>query len=554
MRRKSITIALCVLLSFAGIGYFVGYNTSHGPTQQQHQVFGHGGSGNLPPTKEEKHEEEHKEGPQVYVAQAGVGGETGASCATAHSVAWFNEESHWGTGKPIAPGTTVDLCGTITSVLNTQKNGSSGNPIVLYFTSGAKIAMGGSGCPSSGCINVAGNSEYITINGGSDGKIENTNRGTAKEKSEAATTGIQANGCKHCTIENLEIANLYVAEKGDTAGNTEIRGLAIREGTPEYVTITHDTFTNMGWAVNVEMEPTSNHIEVVHNVFTHLTHGFTPTANFNGGNVGPVVFAYNRFYGNLNWEDGETDTNHADAVHCFSQPGKHAHYTGLYIYDNWMTMEGENITSAVFLEGGLESEGGRTPCADKTSNIWVFNNVGNLTSTAKRVGNGILGLYSGEPHVYNNTLIGASSSTEETCYATNSAATEEEFKNNALSTCSTLIAAETARFASEGLNYNLYANGGSRAFQCNSSEYAFAEFSKWQSCTGQDTNAVSSSNAKLNLTETSGIFGKPETGSPALGVGTNLTSLCKETPEEALCKNINGESRPSTGAWNIGAY
>jgi hypothetical protein len=62
------------------------------------------------------------------------------------------------------------------------------------------------------------------------------------------------------------------------------------------------------------------------------------------------------------------------------------------------------------------------------------------------------------------------------------------------------------------------------------------------------------SNAKLNLKEAVGELGRPESGSEAIGHGTNLTSLCSETPEESLCKNIEGVGRPSTGAWNIGAY
>ena len=430
--------------------------------------------------------------------------------------------------------------------------------MTILFTAGAKIAKGGAGCPGSGCLNIANESAYITIDGGSDGVIENTDSGTGKE-SPSTTTGIQANGCKHCAIENLEIANLYVAKKGDEKDNTEIRGIFIREGSPEYVTVSHDVFHDMGWAVNIEASESTSHIYVEHDTFYHLTHGFTPTAAFNGGNIGPVVFAHNHWYGNLNWEDGNSsngtgpDTNHSDGVHCYSADGRGytPHYNGLYIYDNYVEMEGEDNTAPIFLEGG--SGDGSTPCADKTSNIWVYDNV--FSSTDTELGDGLLGAYSGEPHIYNNTLIGSG---EGACEVLNDhVSAEMRYKDNVITSCKYLIEAEKERFAPNGLEYNLYANGGSEPFVClnpNKHEYGMANFGKWQECMEDDKHSITASSAKLDLQEAVGAQGKPEAGSPALDAGANLTSLCPSTPEEALCKNINGEARPSTGAWNIGAY
>jgi hypothetical protein len=499
-------------------------------------------------------------GSQIYVAQNGAGSQNGeGSCSNAHPLSWLNRESDWGSdaGK-VAPGTTVDLCGTFSEPVETKGNGSSGKPVTILFTAGAKIAKGGAGCPGSGCLNIANESAYITIDGGSDGVIENTDSGTGKE-SPSTTTGIQANGCKHCAIENLEIANLYVAKKGDEKDNTEIRGIFIREGSPEYVTVSHDVFHDMGWAVNIEASESTSHIYVEHDTFYHLTHGFTPTAAFNGGNIGPVVFAHNHWYGNLNWEDGNPsngtgpDTNHSDGVHCYSADGRGytPHYNGLYIYDNYVEMEGEDNTAPIFLEGG--SGDGSTPCADKTSNIWVYDNV--FSSTDTELGDGLLGAYSGEPHIYNNTLIGSG---EGACEVLNDhVSAEMRYKDNVITSCKYLIEAEKERFAPNGLEYNLYANGGSEPFVClnpNKHEYGMANFGKWQECMEDDKHSITASSAKLDLQEAVGAQGKPEAGSPALDAGANLTSLCPSTPEEALCKNINGEARPSTGAWNIGAY
>jgi uncharacterized lipoprotein len=506
-------------------------------------------------------------GPQVYVSQTGAGAQSGeGGCSQAHSLRWFNEEGHWGSGRSVAPGTTVDLCGTFTEPVETKGSGTSGKPVTILFTAGAKIAMSGAGCPGSGCINVYGNSEYVTIDGGTDGQIENTERGYAREKDEGpVTTGIEANGCRHCRFENLDIGPMYVAEKGDVVGNTEIRGIKIRPegGRTEYITVANNYLHDMGWSVNIEAEETTNHIYVEHNTFYHLTHGFTPGGSFNGGDIGPVVFAYNHFYGDGNWEDGEHDTNHVDGVHCFAGYGDYPHYNdepgkGLYIYDNYITTEGHNVTAPVFLEGSNN----HTVCGDKTSDMWVFNNV--LTGTSCC---GLLTGDSGEEHVFNNTLIGASSS-EEGCEAVNSdtedgrelADQDYRFKNDVVTTCKTLMDAEKQLLAPNGLGYNLWANAGSanEALVCRDPErhgYYFDEFSEWKSCLEQgEEHSITAGSAKLNLTEEVGLLGKPEGGSEAIGHGENLSSLCSETPEEALCKNIDGEARPATGAWDIGAY
>ncbi len=511
-------------------------------------------------------------GSQVYVSQSGAGGEAGTSCVAAHRLRWLDEESHWGSGSSqVGPGTVVHLCGTLTEPVETKGSGSAGNPIEVRFEAGAKIAMGGSGCPGSGCINVGDAPEYVTINGGVDGQIENTERSYAREKEEGpVTTGIEANGCRHCNFENLEVGPLYDTEKGDVVGNTEIRGIKIRPegGNVEYVTVAHDYFHDQGWSVNIEADPSTNHIYVEHDVFYRLTHGFTPGASFNGGDIGPVVFAHNDFYGNINWEDGEHDTNHVDGVHCFAGYGDYPHYNsepgkGLYIYDNYFTMEGHNAEAPVFLEGANN----HTVCGDKTSPLWVFDNV--ITGTTA---NGLITDGSGEPRIFNNTFIGTTTEKEACVEITSDTESGRElaiqnvrFKNNVASTCATLIDGQKQLLASSGFAYNLWANGSAggalecRTEQGNAGEhgalYSLAEFSTWKSCMEQgEEHSITTSSAKLDLTEDEGVLGKPEAGSQAIGHGANLTSLCAETPEEALCKGIDGEERPSTGAWNIGAY
>jgi hypothetical protein len=517
-------------------------------------------------------------GPQLFVSQSGRSGGTGKSCASARSLAWLNAAGDWasGVGK-VRPGVTVDLCGTFTQAVETQGSGEAGEPITIRFTSGSKIAVAGDGCPEYGCINVKNGSEYVTVTSvaGYKGQIENTERSYEKEHGEGpGTRGIKAYGCKHCNIENLDIGPLYVAEKGDVVGNTEIQGITIDdEGVePAYDTIKNNYLHDMGWAVNVQNGANSGHIHVEYNTFYHLTHGLALGAKLAGASsISEETFAHNRFYGNKNWEDGEAGTNHVDGVHCFAEEAHLAHYTGLYIYDNYITTEGANTTGPIFLEGS----NGHTPCSDRTSNIWIFNNV--LTGNTCC---GLAGAFTGEVHTYDNTMIGEGTSSEygrrEICETWNSDTKEgrpltvqnRSFKNNVVTSCEDLISAERFLAAPDGVEHNLWANasGGNEVFACQHGEVesgaedkeAFGPdgFSSWMTCMEQpETESRYVSSAKLKLTgEAQAPLGEPENGSEAVGHGEDLTSLCSQTPEEALCRNIAGEARPTTGAWNIGAY
>ena len=83
----------------------------------------------------------------VYLAQTAQGGNTGADCADAKAVSYFNSSSNWvatGSGILIGAGTTIYLCsggGEITTSLNFQGNGSSASPVVLDCNSGSNATM-----------------------------------------------------------------------------------------------------------------------------------------------------------------------------------------------------------------------------------------------------------------------------------------------------------------------------------------------------------------------------------------------------------------------------
>jgi hypothetical protein len=499
-------------------------------------------------------------GQGIYIAQAGAGAQSGEdSCSNAHPLSWLESASNWGSGSgKVAPGTTVNLCGTLTEPIVAHGSGESGKPITLEFAPSARIAM--PKCPTSGCIDTNGE-RYLTIRGTGEsqrGLIEDTNQGTGKEEGHITDylVGIYAEGCEGCTFEYLNVENLYV--KTSTADPTEAASIeGIRFGGSN-ITIAHDTFNNVGWALYSNWVANNGPVHIEHNVFTRVGHGFASTSAFRSAQtiVGPIIFAHNEIYDQKPW-DSTNGVNHQDGLHCFrsADSGTVApHYDGFYIYDNRIGPEtGIYMNSSFYLEGTTGPA-----CADGSSKLWVFDNV-TVRNEDPVNGGGQGGLYmgTGEDRAYNNTFIGPEDAEAGgVCVAVQNVSENDRFKNNIVTRCGKLIEGGKSYFAAEGLNHNLYAGGDGNNFICGGEQQSALSY--WRSCTGQDTEGTKdeSSNAKIKMSQRE-EDGKLESGSAAEGAGVNLTSECETLPTEvatACEENILGEPRPKTGAWNIGAY
>ena len=136
--------------------------------------------------------------------------------------------------------------------------------------------------------------------------------------------------------------------------------------------------------------------------------------------------------------------------------------------------------------------------------------------------------------LYNNTFAGPGAGhyggNQQACvYAS------VDFVNNAVGGCYSFFEP-----GSGSLDYNAYANGsGTTCFPTDNAPSRVCDFAYWQShASGKDAHSVFASSAAV--------------GSNAIGVGSNLTSLCTGdlTP---LCSDINGNPRPTSGPWNAGA-
>jgi hypothetical protein len=498
----------------------------------------------------------------IYIAQNAGGANTGADCADAHAASWFNSSSNWGSGGgQIGPGTTVHLCGTFTSQMNGQGSGSSGSPITVLFESGGQISV--PFCPSNGCMNFNGLS-WITIDGGTacgpgtscnsslsgTGSITNTANGTGMAN-HLPSQAIYCLSCNHVEIRNLLIQNLYVhtSVNDSTVDQTQVNCVFVSGSN---ISVHDSTMHDAGWCL-IDSFQKGDATVSFYNIDVHnIDHGYVLSGPASSISAGPFYFYNNHIYGFSNWDTTSNDYHH-DGIHCFS--GSSSGQTisgGWYVYNNTFGAHGyssgANINSFIYIEGSTGP-----PCANNSSSIYLFNNIFLIDhySTA-----GHMGLFSGKPVAYNNTLISTDSNSSGTCW-TNSGAYggigTATMQNNAIGNCFIVVSYTPGSWVSGSSNNNIYGytsgNTGSD-FYCNGQ----TSFSGWKSCIGGAGDASSSAQSSINVSTTTGM---PNSGSPVIGAGTNLHSLCSGQPNPglgALCLDAAGVARPSSGAWDVGAY
>lgn len=476
----------------------------------------------------------------IYVAEHARGKGRGKSCGNARGVAWFNNPANWQRGAGhIRPGVIVRLCGVISSRLAAYGSGRVGAPITVYWEPGATLSSPDWG--GQAAFETNGHS-YLTLDGGVDGSIQATAEGSGLADQGVASMGIAALGCSGCTFERLTIENLYRHTVASDTSVDQTMDNAIRFS-GSHVTIAGNTIHDVGWALVADWASGDADASIHGNNIYNTDHAFTSGSGFPGGSIGPIYFYGNHLHDYANW-DTPNDSYHHDGIHCFTADNGAgpSHYTGFYIYDNvFGGSTGANITAQIFVEGGAEG----TPCADSTSQIWIFNNV---ASVSRDVYNGIFGVFSGSPHVLNNTLIGPDTGGGGVAFFSSNSISSEDFRNNVITTANELMAVSSqVSFASGAPDDNVYANGGNNAFVCGSSFYSFGQFSSWRQCVGGDWHSRRVSNVRL------GAEGAPQRGSAALHAGVNLTPMCTGHLA-ALCRNILGQPRPIRGRWNAGAY
>lgn len=538
----------------------------------------------------------------VYVSQSGGAFSGGSACngQSTISLATANTSSSWGSGSTqIGPGTTVYLCGTLTPAsgavgLNIQGSGTNGSPITIIMDTGAIIEAPYLGnadlydfecSPASSC--TAGIEDYgynyIILDGGTNGIIQSTANGTSLANQQPSC-GIYAHG-DHIIIRNFTIQALYI-NGGANTGATDVNGwnsadirvdggstnVAIYNNTlnSAHIGISTDTASTTGPAncpspigtIGVTTPssvpaPSGNWGICIYN--NNLSdHGWQ---DINGGQGTINVFSNQEgdigsLPGWLNWQF-PTSEYHQDG---FFFVGDATYVLTTYFYNNYSHGDLGNSSSTGHVYCASTDAGGSS---NSGCDLIAFNNIIVQTGSSQwpndaencqdfAVDLTDNSLVSGIT-LYNNTMIGAAFSIE--LYTSGGApgggAIPFVIENNIMipsvpgtaggyfinsSNGGTVMSGVTA----SGNDYYNPRSGG--AWTYNSTLYS--SLSTWQSACSCDTTGTITSNPNLNANYT------PPSGSSAIGIGTNLTSL----DLTALDSDAAGNARPSTGAWTAGAY
>jgi len=248
----------------------------------------------------------------VYIAQSSAGAGNGSSCASAAPVSFFNNSSNWGSGSnQIGPGTTVHLCGVITTGLAVQASGTSGNQITIFFEPGAKLSQPAS---TSYLLSVA-NKSFITINGGINGVMENTANGTGLAN-QASTIAVQASGAHDISVENVTCQNLYVHTLASDNTSLGPDGCYYANGTSGNVIIHDMVMHDVRWAVTITASNGASNFQFFNNEEYNMDHGLAMAEEANGVAISNFSFHDNHIHDFANW-DSTGNSYHHDGLHIY---------------------------------------------------------------------------------------------------------------------------------------------------------------------------------------------------------------------------------------------
>jgi hypothetical protein len=450
----------------------------------------------------------------IYIAQNASGGSNGADCADARAASWFNSSANWGNAG-IGPGTTVHLCGTISSPLTIQGSGNSSGPITVLFESGAIMSAPNWG---EGTAAITGTGiNYITIDGGANGIIQATSNGT-ELASKVDDTGINLYQCSNCVIRNLTVANMYVHtytpsdENGQNSGGIYVAG-------GNNVSVYNNTIHDAKWCLSYSFPTGSSYSTVaLHgNTAYNCDHGVSLQSGGNGAN--------NTIYDGYLWDDS-ANYNHHDAIHTWAvQSG--TSISGLMIYDNYIHGNwGFGLNSFIFMEsnsGGTEN------------NSLAFNNLLVDATTLGHTGCGYICNENNSTKIYNNTIVGQNLANG---IGINMYGTNVSVENNLVST---MLEAVGLPGGSSILvwDYNNYYNIGSNGWNGSST------FVGWQSGEHCDSHsAVANPDLSANYSPTASSTALIQKGADLSSLSVSLLDLDK-----------GGVTRPSMPTlWDIGAF
>lgn len=483
----------------------------------------------------------------IYITPDGGG--NGVCTSNTHPPSWFNSSSNWGSGSAqIGPDTIVHLCGTFTTELLAQGSGTSGHPWTLLFETGANISK-----PTPPFLDVSGRSFFIIDGGPScgwdpsrlaetacNGLIRATANGTGLANHSDAHA-ISCGSSHDWEFRNISIQNMYVRipNSGDGQGSNGTLFYCYPDPV-SHIHIHNLVLNNFHWGIVFHAQDsgtTVSNVEIDHVSNKNYDHG---VASGIGAGFITNISIHDNGYGTTEVWDTLNNSNHHDGIHLYDGENglQSGSFTGVQIYRNYFYGDwGNNPTGWIFFEGHI--------------NATIFNNVGISPAGTHNLANGAFNnCNSIGPHtvnLYNNTFIFLQSA--QNPYMIQLCG-NHDVRNNALVT---QTGPNNNPFLSSGpgsgiWNYNAYAatNPGYQLFS-NSGSCCVWTYAQWKTNKGADANSAAIQSPPMGLNTSTGA---PNSGSPVISAGQNLTSL----GISALNSDMNGNARPTSGAWTIGAF
>ncbi len=493
----------------------------------------------------------------IYLANTAQGSNNGTSCANAKDTVWLNyfnsiDESTkaWSSqslidGK-IGPGDTLHLCGTFSNQLYVRGSGTIGKPITILFESNAKISIDLAVLRQNEGIN-ASRSNWIIIDGGTNGVIEALNSGT--DSSHVGFNAITALDVTHFTVQNLTMRNMYVRNVTSPPWNRDIT----REGqgvntTGSDITIKNNLLNDGDTLIGVAcISGTNRNVYIQNNRILRSNHGITigsggPTNCF----LDNVIISDNYIDGEDTWEnDGEDLGIHRNGIIIFNESQNYGGgISNLKIYKNHIN-QGKNPKSTSGGTGGIFIISYKP---EQAVNVSIFNNL--FTNVAPiHWSNGFVVTGGSNVLIANNTMIGWTYNGRNGGGSISAGGRNIRIYNNLKYFSSphlSLNGDPTDGYSTIYSDYNVFDGPETNAWGLNPGG-TFSSFIDWKA---YNPNFDPHTTLLKPVLDSSYI--PLTTDVVARGKGMNLTLYCSSIPE--LCKDKNGNQRPSTGAWTIGAF
>ncbi len=534
----------------------------------------------------------------TYIANITQGDDSGSSCANAHSVDWFNDYNpsttlpiNFGVGVgQIGPGDTIHLCGTIQKSLALNYDGLPGNPITLFFEPNARLSAPTWGTdryvttvvtgvsststhPAMYSPNTQSDLAYWVIDGGTNGVVEATDNGLSKIVGEVKTinAGLQVTNCG--ATENGAVFGHNQESDGISLTNPtaiEIKNLTIKNmmqmwpspcmehsgagislsGQLNDVRIHDNSLSMIGNSVVLSWSGgVSRNVKVYNNSFRDQSFGIF----VNIGNGAAPAQAYDFSIYNNTFDNADTwyaisgvalEWIHQNYIFLNSGSSGSVNY-GLKIYNNTFGPH-NGVMSNMIRE---------TTYDGRYDHTTIFNNLflnsgsrydSTLCLRIACMSNGFIGAWGYNDQIFNNvfaSFIGPDNAPNDNAISTdkNSVAFNNIFYN--------MTAAYRMSLDSPMLNSD------NNAFDTVQTITTVRGVDVVDWFTIADWKAAyptfdRNSNTIHPLLDSQ--YQPTSSDTAALGKGVNLTSYCGQIPE--LCYDRNGTHRPSTGAWDIGAY